>query len=74
MTGQDGKYDIPVLCSNEQTFITSTDKAECFADIFTEKSTIPEAENEKPVPMCTGTQVLNKIVFWPKKVKKSTEG
>ena len=48
--GQGGKCDIPVLCSNDQTFIISTDKAECFADIFAEKSTISEAENEKQSP------------------------
>ena len=48
--GQGGKCAIPVICSNDQAVVTSTDKAECYADIFAEKSIIPEAENEKPVP------------------------
>ena len=33
--------------SNDQTVITSADKADCFADPFAEESTIPEAENVK---------------------------
>ena len=40
------------LTGDCESFITLPDKAECFADIFAEKSTIAEAENKKPVPVC----------------------
>ena len=75
--GQGGKCDIPFLCSNDQTFITSTDKAVCFAYIFVEKSNIPEADNKKPVHhehrKTSASLKLKKTVFWPKKVKDSAE-
>ena len=42
-----GKSEIPVLKSGGQTFMTAEEKAECFASFFSDKSTIPEAENSK---------------------------
>ena len=45
-----GKPEIPVLKSGGQTFITAEEKAECFASFFSDKSTIPEAENSKAIP------------------------
>ena len=44
------KSEIPVLKSGGQTFITAEEKVECFASFFSDKSTIPEAENIKAIP------------------------
>ncbi|KAI8486115.1 hypothetical protein Bbelb_362150 [Branchiostoma belcheri] len=48
--GEGGKCDIPILTLDGQTFTSSDQKAECFAEIFSEKSTIPKEENDKEVP------------------------
>ena len=40
------------IARNKKFRIWRQYKAECFADTFAEKSTITEAENEKPVPVC----------------------
>ena len=76
LMGQGGKCDIPLLSTGNQTFITSEEKAECFASIFAEKSTIPQEENEKDIPnIPTKTKAgLKKIVFWPKHVRKVLSG
>ena len=72
LMGEGGKCDIPLLSSGNQTFIHSEEKAECFADIFAEKSTIPQDENNKEVPSVKRktTANLKKIKFWPKHVRK----
>lgn len=72
LMGKGGKSEIPVLKSDHSTFISTEDKAECFSTFFSEKSTIPREENEKPIPYIpprTSAQ-YDKVVFWPKKVKK----
>ena len=72
LMGKGGKTEIPVLKADGQTYITSVEKAECFSSLFSDKSTIPEAENSKPVPELhpRTTSTCSKVVFWPKKVKK----
>jgi len=67
-----GKLDIPVLKADGQTYITSEEKADCFSSLFSEKSTIPEKENCKPVPELhpKSTSSCSNVVFWPSKVKK----
>ena len=66
------KSEIQVLKSEGQTFTTAEEKAECFASFFSEKSTITEAENSKAIPHLSQrtTSKCNKVVFWPKQVKK----
>lgn len=72
LMGEGGKCDIPLLTMGDQTFIRSEEKAECFANIFAEKSTIPQEENEKRIPKVSRKthSTLKKIVFWPKHVRK----
>ncbi|KAI8506614.1 hypothetical protein Bbelb_160410, partial [Branchiostoma belcheri] len=50
LMGEGGKCGIPLLTLDDQTFISSDQKAECFAEIFSEKSTIPKEENDREVP------------------------
>jgi len=73
LMGEGGKCDIPLLSSGNQTFIHSEEKAECFANIFAEKSTIPQDENNKETPRVKRktTASLKKITFWPKHVRKA---
>ena len=70
-----GKSEIPVLKSEGQTFIAAEEKAECFASFFSDKSTIPEAENCKAIPHLSQrtTSRCSKVVFWPKQVKKQLQ-
>ncbi len=72
LMGQGGKCDIPLLSTGSQTHIKSEEKAECFASIFAEKSTIPHDENVKEIPKVERKTKasLKKIVFWPKHVRK----
>ncbi|XP_019634595.1 PREDICTED: uncharacterized protein LOC109477686 [Branchiostoma belcheri] len=72
LMGQGDKSDIPLLSSENQSYIQAEEKAECFANIFAEKSTIPQDENDKDVPHTERrtTSNLTKIVFWPKQVRK----
>jgi hypothetical protein len=72
LMGEGGKCDIPLLTNGGETYIRSEEKAECFADIFAEKSTIPQEENEKTVPNINRKAMssLKKVVFWPKYVRK----
>ncbi len=73
LMGEGGKCDIPLLSSDNQTFIHSEEKAECFANIFAEKSTIPQEENNKETPHVKRktTASIKKIAFWPKHVRKA---
>ena len=70
-----GKSEIPVLKSGGQTFITAEEKAECFASFFSDKSTIPEAENSKAIPHLPQrtTAKCKKVIFWPKQVRKQLQ-
>ena len=70
-----GKSEIPVLKSGDQTFITAEEKAECFASFFSDKSTIPEAENSKAIPHLPKrtTAKCKKVIFWPKQVRKQLQ-
>ena len=70
-----GKSEIPVLKSGGQTFITAEEKAECFASFFSDKSTIPEAENSKAIPHLPKrtTAKCKKVIFWPKQVRKQLQ-
>ena len=58
-----------------QTFITAEEKAECFASFFSDKSTIPEAENSKAIPHLPQktTAKCKKVIFWPKQVRKQLQ-
>ena len=70
-----GKSKIPVLKSGGQTFITAEEKAECFASFFSDKSTIPKAENSKAIPHLPQrtTAKCKKVIFWPKQVRKQLQ-
>ncbi|CAH1239463.1 Hypp5830 [Branchiostoma lanceolatum] len=72
LMGQGGKCDIPLLSSENQSYIHPEEKAECFANIFAEKSTIPRDENDKDVPLVESKTAsrLKNVVFWPKQVQK----
>ena len=75
LMGKGGKSEIPVLKSAGQTFISADEKAECFASFFSDKSTIPEADNSKAIPQHTKrtNSKCSKVVFWPQKVRKQLE-
>jgi hypothetical protein len=72
LMGEGGSSNISLLTNGSQTCIHSEETAECFADIFTEKSTIPPEENSKDIPVAPQKTAhsLKKIRFWPKHVKK----
>ena len=70
-----GKSEIPVLKSGGQTFITAEEKAECFASFFSDRSTIPEAEDSGAIPRLPQrtTAKCKKVIFWPKQVRKQLQ-
>lgn len=72
LMGKGGKSEIPVLKSDQSTYISTEEKAECFESFFSEKSTIPPNVHDKPVPSIPPrtTSKCSKVVFWPKRVKK----